>query len=522
MKNNLLKWILPILAIVTYSCSKDLGNYQYHDINEITINELGEYHSLLYKTDTLRLNPELTFTQESNDPDRFTYEWKLVSTANVNVNTKKGTIIGTTKDLIYPVSALPGDYILYLKIKDKETSVTWSSSTILSITVQSATGFMLIGEDDEGYTQVEMIAMGTDTVILKGLANENGVPKMKGALDIIHTGVYPPRPNNARQWIIGQETAYFVDPMTFETNPNNIFKNLLFSTYPLPANIFPVEIAPRINSRAGNAVSSTRRLVVTNTGDAFYADLSSSGGDYYGNPTNRLAGINTPTFKVAPYIMHGPGYWSYYSLYDLDNNRFVYASSSALNVSPLSDRPTDPFPWNQSEVNRTLKYAENTRNTDGGSRDGNTFALMQDKSNNDLFIYKFYASSIPQKRSFYKISPENSIELNKSSMYAFASTRTALYFVIGSKLYAYDYGVGSEKIVLIKDFMDEITMIHSDIQAGSYIELYVGTYNSTSKGTIHKMVLQNNTNTIEMQEDTSLNWNNLSKIKNMSWKNAPI
>ena len=77
------------------------------------------------------------------------------------------------------------------------------------------------------------------------------------------------------------------------------------------------------------------------------------------------------------------------------------------------------------------------------------------------------------------------------------------------------------KIVLVKDFGDEITMIHSDIQTGSYVDLYVATYNQTTKGTLHKMVLQNNTNTIEMKEDESLKWKGLSKIKNMSWKNAP-
>lgn len=522
MKKSITWGIYVSLLYTIFGCSKDLGTYEYHDINEITITSLNSSYDMLFKTDTLRINPQLEFTMDNGDADRYTYEWKLVSNADFNTITKKGTIISNSKDLVYPVNALPGSYTLYLKVKDKETEVTWVGKTFLSITIESATGFMLIGEDDEGYVEVEMIAMGaSDTTILKGLARDNGVPKMKGARDIIHTGVYPPRPTHARQWIIGQETAYYVDPVTFQTQPQNIFKNLLFATYELPTAIFPVEIAPRINRIAGNAVSSLNRVVITNTGDVFYADLGSSGGDYYGNPTNRLAGINTPTFECFPFIFNAPGLWSQYTVFDKENGRFVYASATALNVNLLSDRITDPFPWNQAEVNRTLKYGENTRNTDGGSSQGNSFALMENKDNKGLFIYKFYAYTIPQKRNFYTISSTHSAEINKSPYFAFASTRTALYFVQGSRLYAYDYAIGSEKIVLVKDFGDEITMIHSDIQTGSYVDLYVATYNQTTKGTLHKMVLQNNTNTIEMKEDESLKWTGLSKVKNMSWKNAP-
>ncbi len=114
----------------------------------------------------------------------------------------------------------------------------------------------------------------------------------------------------------------------------------------------------------------------------------------------------------------------------------------------------------------------------------------------------------------------SSADLAKSKFYAFSSLRTALFFADGSKLYAYDYSIGNDKTILVKDFGEEITMINSDIQTGVYTDLYVATYHPTKKGTMHKMVLTTNTNTIELIEDEHAKWTGLSKIVNMSWKNS--
>ncbi|MFZ4262766.1 PKD-like family lipoprotein [Sphingobacterium sp. HJSM2_6] len=518
---KIIYFLVFVLGIVFHSCRKEFENSNYRDINEIAISELGQSHRLLYKIDTLKISPNLNFTINEYEEDRFSYEWKLVSSERTDIITKKGVIIGTVKNLKYPVTATPGVYTLYLKVTDKETNIVWSSFTFLEIAIQSGTGFLLIGEDDEGFVEVEMIAMNSDdTSIVKGLSRDNGVPRFKGAVDILHTGSFPLRPANVKQWVLGKEHAYYVNHATFETSPNQVFKNLLFASYSLPSNIIPVDIAPRINRIGGNTANSLKRTIVTNTGHSFNADLTSGGGDFYGNPTNRLSGINSPTFPVFPYIMHGPGAWTHYTLFDTENRRFVYASSSATNMNLLPDRPNDPFPWNQSEVNRSLVFVRNTRNTDGGSTNGNTLALMKNFETGQYFIYKFYAANVPQKRNGYVVSDAYSKELEKSKLFAFSSTRTALYFAQGSKLFAYDYNLGNEQMIFIKDFGEEITMIYSDIQTNSYLDLYVATYSIANKGTIHKLELQNNTNTIELKVNDNVKWKGLAKVINMSWKNS--
>src|SRR5699024_10573056 len=100
----------------------------------------------------------------------------------------------------------------------------------------------------------------------------------------------------------------------------------------------------------------------------------------------------------------------------------------------------DIFPWNQP-AGRTLVYAENTRNTDGGSTNGNSFAIMKNADNTCL-IYKFYANGTnPAKRGAYEVKPM-ATDFEKADHYAFSSNRSVVFYSVGNKLYAYDYNPG--------------------------------------------------------------------------------
>lgn len=508
-----------LVLLLLEGCSKDLGSYDYEDINEVTISGIAASYTSIYE-DVLKIEPELSFTKPGDADDRYTYEWKLVKSMPFSDADWAGVIVGRTRVLNYVVTAYPGSYILYCKVTDTDTGVTWSTRASLTVTTKTATGFLLIGEDSEGYAEVEMIAMrsGADTLILKGLIQDKGLPKFKGAVNIFHTGGTS-RPTEAKLWLAGAEAGYYVNTSTFESSERNVFRRLMFSSYSLPSTIFPVDYAPK-TAAANGSVTGSQRVILTNTGDLFTAGIIS--GDIYGNPVNRLSVVDgDPLIKLAPYIMHGgTSGLSGYVVFDKDTNRFLRtSSSSATNLTVMADGAQDPFPWNQPQ-GRRLIYAENTKNTDGGASTGNVFALMKDTQGSH-YIYKFSAYGTPSKKNGYTIPDRFNTTIAQSSLFAFASTRTAMYFAVGSVLYAYDYNPGNERIVLIKDFGEEITMLHADIQASTTsLDLYVATYSPQAQGTIRKMVLQNNTNTIELKEDQEAVWSGLSKIKTMSWRNT--
>ena len=183
----------------------------------------------------------------------------------------------------------------------------------------------------------------------------------------------------------------------------------------------------------------------------------------------------------------------------------------------MTDNVGDPFPWNQQEVGRTLQYAQNSSNTDNGSTYGNSFALMRDKATGDYYIYKMYVRNY-SKLDCYTLG-QMATDLDKATSHVFSSKRTALYYTVGSKLYGLDYNRGNEKVTLIKDFGDEITMMEvDDVKEFEDDYIYVATYNSTTGGTLVKLQQGTDPDKLELEEVPNGKWTGLSKIKGMTYK----
>ena len=179
----------------------------------------------------------------------------------------------------------------------------------------------------------------------------------------------------------------------------------------------------------------------------------------------------------------------------------------------------DPFSWNLASQNRTLVYGENSRNSDNGSTNGNSFAIVKDNTGKH-YIYKFYATSAsPLKNDLYTVSPI-AIDFDKAGFYAFSSKRTVIFYAVGNKLYAYDYNKGLEKFYQFPELStDEITMLKFDTQIDfSTNALYVATYNATTKGRLRKYIVGSNPNTIDITPVSGSDWDGMVKIKDMNWR----
>ena len=131
------------------ACYDDKGSYDYKDVNEVEVDGLGTSYNLIFKKDTLKITPELKFTQDSLNLDRYGYEWIVVSGISGSEETRE--VIGTERNLKYFVELEPGTYTLYLKVRDKQTGLLWMNYTSLTVRTEVGLGWLLIGEDAEGY-----------------------------------------------------------------------------------------------------------------------------------------------------------------------------------------------------------------------------------------------------------------------------------------------------------------------------------------------------------------------------------
>ncbi|MFR1240966.1 MAG: hypothetical protein ACLSDJ_07495, partial [Butyricimonas faecihominis] len=166
-----------------------------------------------------------------------------------------------------------------------------------------------------------------------------------------------------------------------------------------------------------------------------------------------------------------------------------------------------------------MVYGENTFNTDGGSTDGNSFALLKDGVG-EFYIYKFYVSSSVAKRDSYTVVRSVATDFDKADFYAFSSRRTVIFYTVGSRLYAYDYNKGNEKCYLLEDFgEDQITMLKCDTQIEpSANPIYLATYNDTDGGSLRKYDQGMDPNKVEVNPVSNAYWTGLIKIKKMSWR----
>jgi hypothetical protein len=498
-------------SCVVVSCYDDKGSYDYTEVNEIVIDELGDGYSMIFKKDTLKIKPKLLFSLDSLTPDRYEYEWKAVPGVASDLSSE---VIGTERELKYFMELYPGSYALYLKVRDKQTGLLWMNYTSLVVRTEVARGFLLIGDDEDGFVNVDMIAMPGDTSVLKNLLSNNGLPPMRGAKSIMYTSAYTASMDPyVKLWVATEDRSYYVNTTTFEGDPLNTFERMVYSSFEMPEQLNPVHMIAK--NRAGNM--STNRMVVCDNGYVFMVSLYS--GEYYPNPMNRASKSQDVLFKAYPYIFSSPGYVYGAVLYDTDDNRFLRFGTFDTYSRELSDGTGDIFPWIQPE-GRVLWYAENTMDTEGGSSNGNSFALMKDTETNQFHIYKFYAYSNAYKRAYYAINSSLATGINDAKLFAFSSKRSMFLYAVGKTLYAYDYNKGYEKLYKM-ELDDEITMLKFDIQSNTtYNDLYIATYNSTTGGTLQKYVLGTDQNKFELTPDERCHWTDLVKVKDMDWRNS--
>ena len=513
MMKQILYILLGIMLLSIVSCYDDEGNYDYHDINEVTFGEINTMYNVLLNIDTLKIDVG-DFVEMSQgdltDTDRFEYLWVIFSPSDSHV---KDTI-STDRVLSYPVTLAPGTYNLYLKIRDRVTEVQWKKQFTVTVGTPYSRGILLMGEDANGNADAQMISMaGIDTLILKDILKNSGLPTLHGPVSFLHTGK---QGEDYRQiWVLTESGSYYLDRETLQGSESNVFDNFLLESYNEP--MIPVTIVPQPSDIDGKVES--QRAVVCSNGKLFYTSLSILAYGMYSFPLNCLKTDMTKYIPASEYLFYSIQSFKKFIWYSGETNRFYKTESYLYPYSDtLEQKSTDVFPWDQKGTGRTLIYAENTWNeAKVWVCDGNSFALMGDGTN--AYIYKFYVNNMETK-SMYEITSNVASDILTADFYAFSSTRSVLFYVKNNVLYAYNYDKGNERVETIPlETTDQITMLKFDLTMEPMKDaLFIATYNTAEGGTLRKYYVGNNPDKVELKADPTAVWKGLTKVKNMSWR----
>jgi hypothetical protein len=464
-----IKILCTLLGILSFSwsCTNDEGNYSYNAINEIKATGIEETYTA-YTGDNFKITPNLNPTiDDGKDPDRYSYEWIAVNPAKLALDSK--TTIGTTKNLDGILKLPPAKYNVYYFVKDKVTGVTWQHEPfVLNVVSSIYSGWLVVG-DANGKPRLDMVSILPDVaqprIITDVLDATGSALKLTGKAVDVHCfnqpfvtplmyGIYVTTTENG--------TARLEQDSFSWTQSQNIAYETVGGS--LPSN-FGVDFMK--NSGAGeNFIYSKGNIY-------FYFRIMQI---KYGLPQN-IVDIESKPFYAAPFIAENMGSLGTPVFYDKDARRFLRYSYSRGNCSampPLTGSPT-VLDWNNT--NSDLVFMTSTN-----YNQGENFAVLKNISTGKYNLLRF---SVELAQVYYK-EILNAPDIDKATKFAVSPDTGYLFYAVGGKLYEYDNGTQSAKLMLDKG-VEEITFIDFNRRSPDTFrqKLIVGSYN----GTVGKMEL---------------------------------
>ncbi|MGL5683777.1 MAG: PKD-like family lipoprotein [Marinifilaceae bacterium] len=497
-----------ILGFLHVACHEDIGNYEYKEINTVEISTIGfadTTYIVCSGVDTLRIHPEVTASMDNNH-DRYRYEWILM--ANMYVNQPTVITIDSTPNLCYPVSLLSTEYTLYYRITDKQTTLQYTQQTKVSVRDRLTEGWLLLGEDEHNNVQVDMISLAIDTVILRDVCRNTGLPTLKNPI-LIHAikgvtnhGIYVGAEESYVLRRKNHETANSEMPIDNENFLNQGYAGILKQQFHIP----PTE---KLVINDIMQMGMLYRVMIMNGNlhfmSLFDLDLRFSNEINHYKNSHSLFEIGDrvayPTMGISNNII----------LYNKSQKRFVYVNSNnATYCDSLKDTQSDIdiFSWQTG-----LEFVT----TINSYYKGYSYTVLKDEHIQQYYLYIYLVGRTNTKIKTYKIN--NALNLNKNSkIFGISANYPYMLYTTNNIVYAYDYVADVSKPIL--EFgNDEITLAYYDIRCEPTKDVfYVATYNDADKGRIRKYHLMEINNTIKVEQLRGTDWKGLCKIKSMDYK----
>ena len=489
------KYILLLFMPLLWSCFEDKGNYDYHEVGEIVIEDIPDMIEVLSNADRIVITPKVISTVEGEikdgDPNyEFIYRFDL-KRGSINRPDPWVVLNPSGSMNLDTLATFPSNsYIGWFIVKDLRTDIETYKTFDVNITSPTFEGWMVLcNEGDDNRVRFDMISrISADRITpVHDIMTDLGLPECTNATQL---GLLPSLYAQGDAIYIFSETgSYGINASTFETDESWNVKNNLFI---IPPKADPVAF---VSLNTGWMVDNMLRFCVTADGNAF-AKTESSFGASFELPINTSVRGGNPEYRVAPYIgvsMARPGNGSSALMYDIDNKRFVgwaYVENADGRqiMTPLTDPENKLFSFN---TGKDLVYMESTRFSGGL-----TYAILQaTDGERSVCGINMGGEGFVQEAYYAKI---NASEFKQATKFAFHSQYPFMFYAVKNKVYLYDLGTGTnyplEGIKLGAN--EEVTMLkfnlyqqpsldnldQSEEFLGKQYNLIVGSYDNGAAG----------------------------------------
>ena len=483
-------WIFMFVLLTGITaCSDDKGNYDYKELNEVRIG-LEDTYSVLIR-ETLTITPQLSASDETFVPERYTYEWKVYD----ETGSGEPEVIGHAEQLDYYVSLLPGNYTLTFTVREKDADIFYQHTAQLEVKTTTSHGWLVLC-DEGGRVRLDMMSHITgetyhDLLEHTELANWQNP----------HQLVYAPDMAEPYYLVSGSGTTRLSNN-EFAWNESYLIEN------EFAGGQFAGKVAFMANNWPGKVIIDENRSAYycsTLMGDGLFGDARRN---ETGSQKLSVAGYNALEQQHLPFFL----LWDYtyrnfvvctdqFASIGLDSSKDMDVSSlSALGFPIVND---DLFEW-PNRQNGAAPYGvkvavENTRYDKNQSGQGMTYALLY--NNTFCHLYGVILGNlvcITEGSDKYGYAYEKAYyadlsactDITSASHFAASSLKTLLYYAVGSKVYAVNFASGVTDAKLQFDLgNEEITLLKFNLFQGedsdnrSY-DLIVGSTTANGEGVL--------------------------------------
>lgn len=427
-------WTLSAIVSSAVSCSKDIGNYDYRELDGPVITGVAGNIEILTQ-ERLSITPVIT---GGLSEDSYDYEWKVIGRNGEN----EVTVIGEERDLDYTVILSPDEYSLFYTLREKKTGIYWQVESVLKVSSSMSKGWMVLCSEN-GRTRLDFISEVTGMTYTDVLKDNSGMPAYDG-----------PRRIHWQSAMSFADSPYylFTDRGATRLGKDSFgWKEEYRMVYEMAS---MADIAPSMMVSAGFG-----KLIASGT-DVYYSENMGIRG-LYGSPVNR-------GFRAAPYIganVSGEQYAAVYLLYDVDSKRFMAycpllekndlggqetiagMDEMGLIAEGLAEKGQESVVGNAFDrypEGYDLVYMENTLYDPGNAYMGVTYSVLSD--GNSRYVYgiqlgdmlRFSQCPYVLGKAYYgDISGCENIT-SEGILYAFSSLRNYMYYAVGDTVYGVD------------------------------------------------------------------------------------
>jgi hypothetical protein len=420
MKHIKLYIITFLTATLLYSCYKDRGNYDYNEINEVTINGLKDTTVLLGAS--YKLTPGIIGTIDKNgDTTKYTYKWTAIGPGTLLIGDRVKEL-GTSYTLDLPVLTLqPTTWTVFLFVTDKETGIVWKASYRLTVSTSVYEGYLLLTEVNDR-TRLDMLSYRNGSfVLMKDVLTTVGsaLPPQGKPIQVVSYNYDP------TMWGIYMLT----ETKTTKIQPDNFSWQFTYDiTYEMSGGAVP----PTFKAKFLKGATNTAWMVGEDDNLYYYLRVLQV---RMGLPVNIESGQAKP-FKVAPYLATPGGSNADGAImFDKDNKRFMKLPWNGS----VATRMNNGTLFDYNNVKGDLRFMENLYGAN------NVYAVLHyPDSVNKIYIARF--ALVNNIQTYY--APVLAPGVEQADFYRFHPDLPYLFYNIGSKVYEYDLSLKTSRLMI--------------------------------------------------------------------------